>query len=174
MRAGSEVVALSLTPMEGIAPQNLQVKFSYFLGRIAWRPILVSLALLLLTNVAGAIMFGREMFGVVRARRRARAAAGRLRAEWLTGDAQAAALVGSATYDDIVARWGPPDENRERLSTPGRRTVVYRTRKQRPGARSGDRAHGRPRHGNRAPRVPAHALITALPTPTMTSLVRDT
>jgi hypothetical protein len=128
VRAGSEVVALSLTPMEGIAPQNVQVQFSYFSGRIAWRPILVSLALLLLTNVAGAIMFGREMFGVVRARRRARAAAGRLRAEWLTGDAQATALVGNATYDDVVARWGPPDEHRERLSTPGRRTMVYRAR----------------------------------------------
>ncbi len=129
IRAGSEVVALALTPMDGIAPQNLQVQFSYFSGRIAWRPILVSLALLLLTNVAGAVMFGREMFGVIRARRRARASAGRLRAEWLMGDAQAAAFVGAATYDDIVARWGPPDEDRERLSTPGRRTMVYRARK---------------------------------------------
>jgi hypothetical protein len=97
-------------------------------GRIAWRPIVVSIVLLLMTNIAGAVMFGREMFGVVRARRRARAAAGRLRAEWLTGDAQAAALVGAATYDDIVARWGTPDEDRERLSTPGRRTIVYRAR----------------------------------------------
>ena len=25
-----------------------------------------------------------------------------------------------------MARWGPPDEDRERLSTPGRRTLVYR------------------------------------------------
>ena len=126
IRAGSEVVALVLTPTEGISPQNLRVQFSYFVGRIAWRPIVVSIVLLLMTNIAGAVMFGREMFGVVRARRRARAAAGRLRAEWLTGDAQAAALVGAATYDDIVARWGPPDEDRERLSTPGRRTIVYR------------------------------------------------
>jgi len=129
IRAGSEVVALVLTPVDGIAPQNLQVQFSYFSGRIAWRPIVVSVALLLLTNIGGAVMFGREMFGVIRARRRARASAGRLRAEWLMGDAQAAAFVGAATYDDIVARWGPPDEDRERLSTPGRRTMVYRARK---------------------------------------------
>ena len=74
-------------------------------------------------------MFGREVFGVVRARRRARRAAGRLRAEWLTGDAQAATLLGSATYDDVVARWGLPDEDRERLSTPGRRTIVYRAQR---------------------------------------------
>jgi len=126
VRAGGEVVALVLTPVDGIAPQNMKVQFSYFAGRIAWRPILVSLALLLLTNIGGAIMFGREMFGVARARRRARAAAGRLRSEWLTGDEQAATLVGAATYEDILDRWGPPDENRERLSTPGRRTMIYR------------------------------------------------
>jgi hypothetical protein len=128
VRAGSEVVALVLNPVDGIAPQNMRVQFSYFSGRIAWRPIVVSIALLLLTNIGGALMFGREMFGVARARRRARAAAGRMRAEWLTGDAQAATLVGRATYEDIVARWGPPDEDRERLSIPGRRTLVYRAR----------------------------------------------
>jgi hypothetical protein len=116
VRAGGEVVALVLTPVDGIAPQNMKVQFSYFAGRIAWRPILVSLALLLLTNIGGAIMFGREMFGV----------AGRLRSEWLTGDEQAATLVGAATYEDILDRWGPPDENRERLSTPGRHTMIYR------------------------------------------------
>ena len=134
IRAGSEVVALTLTPVDGIAPQNMKVQFSYFAGRIAWRPILVSIALLLIGNIAGALMFGREMFGVVRARRRARLAAGRLRAEWLMGDAQAATLVGAATYEDIVARWGLPDEHRERLSTPGRRTMIYR-------AQNNGRAH---------------------------------
>ncbi len=128
IRAGSEVVALVLTPVDGIAPQNLKVEFSYFVGRIAWRPILVSIALLLLGNVAGAIMFGREMFGMIRARRSARRDAGRLRTEWLVGDGQAAALVGAATYEEILARWGPPDEDRERLSMPGRRTMVYRAR----------------------------------------------
>jgi len=126
LRAGNEVVALVLTPVEGIAPQNLTVKFSYFAGSIAWRPILVSAGLLLLGNVAGAIMFGREMFGVMRKRRRARAGAARLRAEWLTGDSRAATLLGAATYEELIARWGLPDEDRERLSTPGRRTIVYR------------------------------------------------
>jgi hypothetical protein len=129
LRAGNEIVSLVLTPVDGIAPQNLTVKFSYFAGSIAWRPILVSAALLLLGNVAGAIMFGREMFGMVRSRRTARKAAGRLRTEWLVGESQAATLVGDATYEDILARWGPPDEDRERLSTPGRRTIVYRARR---------------------------------------------
>jgi uncharacterized integral membrane protein len=129
VRAGNEVVALVLTAVDGVAPQNLQVQFSYFVGRIAWRPIVVSIVLLLLANVGGAIMFGREMFGVMRTRRRMRAAADHLHTEWLTGDSQAAALIGAATYDDVVARWGPPDEERERLSNPNRRTIVYRARK---------------------------------------------
>ena len=126
IRTGNEVVSLTLAPVDGIAPQNLQVQFSYFAGQIAWRPIVVSAVLLLLANVGGTVMFGREMFGVIRARRRARVAAERFRAEWRAGDAQAMALVGAATYEDIVARWGTPDEDHERLSAPGRRSMVYR------------------------------------------------
>jgi hypothetical protein len=126
IRTGNEVVSLTLAPVDGIAPQNLQVKFSYFAGQIAWRPIVVSAVLLLLANVGGTVMFGREMFGIIRARRRARVAAERFRAEWRAGDAQAMALVGAATYEDIVARWGTPDEDHERLSAPGRRSMVYR------------------------------------------------
>ena len=126
IRTGNEVVSLTLAPVDGIAPQNLQVQFSYFAGQIAWRPIVVSAVLLLLANVGGTVMFGREMFGIIRARRRARVAAERFRAEWRAGDAQAMALVGAATYEDIVARWGTPDEDHERLSAPGRRSMVYR------------------------------------------------
>src|SRR5258705_9392523 len=128
IRAGNELVTLVLTSVDGIAPQNLQVQFSYFAGRIAWRPIVVSVVLLLLANVGGAIMFGREMFGVMRSRRRAKASAQHLREEWRTGNAEAAALLRPATYDHIPERWGLPDEERERLSTPGRRTIVYRAR----------------------------------------------
>jgi len=126
IRTGNEVVSLTLAPVDGIAPQNLEVQFSYFAGQIAWRPIVVSAVLLLLANVGGTVMFGREMFGVIRARRRARVAAKRFRAEWRAGDAQAMTLVGAATYEDIVARWGTPDEDHERLSAPGRRSMVYR------------------------------------------------
>jgi hypothetical protein len=126
IRTGNEVVSLTLAPVDGIAPQNLEVQFSYFAGQIAWRPIVVSAVLLLLANVGGTVMFGREMFGIIRARRRARVAAERFRAEWRAGDAQAMALVGAATYEDIVARWGTPDEDHERLSAPGRRSMVYR------------------------------------------------
>jgi hypothetical protein len=126
IRTGNEVVSLTLAPVDGIAPQNLEVQFSYFAGQIAWRPIVVSAVLLLLANVGGTVMFGREMFGVIRARRRARVAAERFRAEWGAGDAQAMTLVGAATYEDIVARWGTPDEDHERLSAPGRRSMVYR------------------------------------------------
>src|SRR5262249_55192933 len=47
VRAGAEVVSMPLVATEGITPQLLKVQFSYFSGRIAWRPILVSLVLLM-------------------------------------------------------------------------------------------------------------------------------
>ena len=40
VRAGGETVTLPIAATEG--PQMLKVRFSYFSGRVAWRPILVS------------------------------------------------------------------------------------------------------------------------------------
>jgi hypothetical protein len=59
LRSGTEVVTLPLTPSDALSPQLVTVQFSYFAGRIAWRPIVVSIVLLLLGNIAGAVMFGR-------------------------------------------------------------------------------------------------------------------
>ena len=125
VRAGNEIVTLTLNAAEGVTPQNLKVEFSYFSGRIAWRPIVVSAALLLLGNIAGALMFGREIVQTVRARRRAKAAAAPPRGAWL-GDGVQRLVPGGSPYDDIIALWGPPDEERERLEPPGRRTLLYR------------------------------------------------
>ena len=126
VRAGSEVVTLPLSPTETLTPQGIKVQFSYFAGRIAWRPIVVSIVLLLLGNIAGAIMFGREAVQMVRARRRKRAAMALHRGPWLSPDGLRSLRPGIATYDDVIARWGPPDEERERIAPPGRLTVFYR------------------------------------------------
>jgi len=126
VRAGSEVVTLPLSPTDSLTPQSVKVQFSYFAGRIAWRPIVVSIILLLLGNVAGAVMFGREVVHMVRTRRRKRAAMALHRGPWLSPDGLRSFLPGVATYDDVVARWGPPDEERERIAPPGRLTVFYR------------------------------------------------
>ena len=61
VRTGAETVALALGGGEGLAPQVLTVRFSYFSGRVAWRPILVSILALVLGNLMGAFMFTREI-----------------------------------------------------------------------------------------------------------------
>jgi len=126
VRTGGEVVSLALTPTDGVSPQTLKVQFSYFTGSIAWRPILVSVVLLVLANIAGLFMFGREMFGVMRKRRRTRAAAARLLGTAFTADALGRLHAGVTTYDDVIAGWGRPDDEHEQIVPPGRRTLVYR------------------------------------------------
>jgi len=61
VRAGAETVGLALGAGEGLVPQVLTVRFSYFSGWIAWRPILVSVIALILGNLMGAFMFTREI-----------------------------------------------------------------------------------------------------------------
>src|SRR5262249_36503119 len=68
VRAGAEVVTMPLVAAEGITPQLLKVQFSYFSGRIAWRPILVSLVLLMLGNLAGFILLSKDVTRFVRTR----------------------------------------------------------------------------------------------------------
>src|SRR5205823_2727338 len=68
VRAGAELVSMPLVAAEGITPQLLKVQFSYFSGRIAWRPILVSLVLLMLGNLAGFILLSKDVARFVRTR----------------------------------------------------------------------------------------------------------
>ena len=53
VRAGGEVVALTLLPSQDVATQSLRVQYHYFTGRINWRPIVISAVILLVTNFAG-------------------------------------------------------------------------------------------------------------------------
>ncbi len=133
VRAGSEVVSLTLAPNEGVVPQVLRVHFNYFSGRIAWRPILVSATLLLLGNIAGVLMFSREFSGVLRRRLHigsARAAkATRHTGVVLSADTLAAIRPGQSTYDDVVSLCGRPEEETEEVGASPRRTLVYRGRR---------------------------------------------
>jgi hypothetical protein len=133
VRAGSEVVSLTLTPNEGVVPQVLKVQFSYFAGRIAWRPILVSAALLLLGNIAGVLMFSQQFGGVLRRRLhvgRARGeAAARHTGVVLPPETLAAIRPGESTYEDVVTLCGRPEEETEELGSAPRRSLVYRGRR---------------------------------------------
>ena len=68
LRAGIENVTMPLGPTEGVMPQMVNVRFSYFAGTIAWRPIVVSLVLLALGNLAGFFFLSRDVGRLLRSR----------------------------------------------------------------------------------------------------------
>jgi len=130
VRAGGEVVALTLLPSQDVATQSLRVQYHYFGGRINWRPIVISALILLVTNFAGVLMFSLEVNRRLRRRRRARrrfaAAAASANGGVPSRDALISLIPAGTRYDEVVERFGRPDEEHERVTPPGRRTIIYR------------------------------------------------
>ena len=127
VRAGSETITLPLGVSEGAVPQVLRVQFAYFSGRIAWRPILISLLFLALGNVMGAVMFAREIGRFLRGRFHVGHADGRGRARGLVVPRATVDRIvpGAATYRDVIALCGAPDEETE-VPLRARRRLLYR------------------------------------------------
>jgi len=130
VRAGGEVVALTLLPSQDATAQSLRVQFHYFSGRINWRPVVISALVLLVTNFAGVLMFSLEMNRRIRRRRRAKrrigAAAAATNGTVPSRESLTTLIPVGTPYAEVVARFGRPDEDHERLTPPGRRTVIYR------------------------------------------------
>jgi hypothetical protein len=130
VRAGGEVVALTLLPSQDVATQSLRVQYHYFAGRINWRPIVISALILLVTNFAGVLMFSLEINRRVRRRRRIRrrfaAAAASANGGGPSRDDLIGQIPAGTRYDEVLARFGQPDEEHERVTPPGRRTLIYR------------------------------------------------
>lgn len=128
VRAGAETVSLPLSGVEGTVPQTLKVQFSYFSGRIAWRPILISLLFLILGNLMGAFMFTQEMTRFFKRRLHLGRPDGPARERGLVPnpDLLGRIVPGSTTRDEVVALCGPPDEQQERIGAPPERTMIYR------------------------------------------------
>jgi hypothetical protein len=129
VRAGGEVVALTLLPSQDVATQSLRVQYHYFSGRINWRPIVISAVILLVTNFAGVLMLSTDVSRRIRRRRRARRrfAAAAAPANGVPSRDSLVTLIPAGTrYEEVVARFGRPDEEHERLTPPGRRTMIYR------------------------------------------------
>jgi hypothetical protein len=130
LRAGSEVVTMPLAPSEGVLPQFLKVQFSYFSGAIAWRPIVVSVVLLALSNVAGFILLSRDVSAFFRTRLHVR---GRDEPEFVraAGGPLPPSLAekiepGSTTEAEIRELCGEPDEEGYHRGPGLRRTLIYR------------------------------------------------
>ena len=128
VRAGSETVSLLLSGGDGLASQVLGIEFNYFSGIIAWRPILVSLALLAVGNIMGTIMLGQSITSLIRRRfwmGRGGVPPQKHNGVVIAEDTLRAIEPGRSTHADVVRLCGPPQEERHRV--PGReRTLVYR------------------------------------------------
>src|SRR6267143_1245003 len=129
VRTGGEVVALTLLPSQDATTQSLRVQYHYFTGRINWRPIVISAVILLVTNFAGVLMLSTDVHRRIRRRRRARRRFGAAAAapNGVPSRESLVTLIPVGTrYDEVVSRFGRPDEEHERVTPPGRRTVLYR------------------------------------------------
>jgi hypothetical protein len=130
VRTGGEVVALTLIPSQDTTAQSLRVQFHYFTGRINWRPVVISALILLVTNFAGVLMFSTDMTRRIKRRRRARRRFAAMAAATngnVPSRESLTTLVSVGTrYEEVVARFGRPDEEHERVTPPGRRTMIYR------------------------------------------------
>jgi hypothetical protein len=130
VRAGGEVVALTLQPSQDVTAQSVRVQFHYFSGRINWRPVVISALILLVTNFAGVLMFSTDMSRRIKRRRRARrrfaAVAASSNGNVPSRETLVTLIRVGTPYDEVVARFGRPDEEHERVTPPGRRTMIYR------------------------------------------------
>jgi hypothetical protein len=130
LRAGAETVSLPLNTVDA-APQTLRVQYAYYRGVFAWRPVLISLGLLILGNLTGLLMVSGRVSSLVRARLRVnRGGPGHDRTP-LTPERLAHIRPGESSYDDVVRACGLPDEQHHRVADGARRTLVYRATRRR-------------------------------------------
>jgi hypothetical protein len=129
-RADTETFRLPLVASEGLAPQQLKIRFAYFSGRLPWRPILISALLLGLGNLTGPLFLalGRRLVRTFRTRIHVGRSAegGRQSGTIPPRDALERVRPGVTTYDDVLRLFGPQAEEHERLPSSETRTLVYR------------------------------------------------
>jgi hypothetical protein len=139
LRAGIENVTMPIGPTEGVMPQMVKVQFSYFAGAIAWRPIVVSLVLLALGNLAGFIFLSRDVGRLLRQRlhvqRRHEPEFARLAGPPLPRTMAEQIQPGRTTEAEVLALGGPPDEERNRRGADTQRTLIYRAARRLPRTR---------------------------------------
>ena len=134
-RRATEIVSAYLDPSEGLRPQVLSVQFGYFTGWKAWSPLLFASLFFVLGNLAGPLVtmlvktVGARVQGRIHFGPRSGAPAQRETGTIIPREALARIAPGETTHAEILDLCGPDPEERERLSEPGRRTLVYRGRR---------------------------------------------
>jgi len=131
LRAGVETVTLPLNTTDS-APQVLKVNYAYYRGVFAWRPVLISIGLLILGNLTGLMMASGRVAALVRARLRVGRGKAVGEPNRITPERLAEIRPGETTYEELVRLCGPPDEQHQRVAAGARRTLVYRATQRRP------------------------------------------
>jgi hypothetical protein len=183
-RENTDTVTLPLLASEGMIAQALKVKFSYFPGRVAWRPILISMLFLIVGNLTGPLVHAAAR----RARKFLRARVQLGPTGRGLGEEQSGVVIprqtleqitpGETTWDDVVRLCGLHGEVHESLADAVGRSMVYRGQRRVPHQRwsvgwlAAIRAWDVEHHeveiefeGDRVRNVQARVRRTRLPTP---------
>src|SRR5207245_10238867 len=109
-RESTETFSLPILASDGITPQLLKVQFTYFRGKLPWRPILFSALLLGLGNLTGPLVAAvvRRLARTLRARIHVGRGEGRGRASGAVPTPEALERIrpGEATYDEVLRLCG--------------------------------------------------------------------
>jgi len=128
-RSNTEAFRLPLLPSEGLVPQVLKVQFAYFAGRLAWRPIVISMLFLGLGNLTGPLLgaLARRLGRTLRARVHVGRgeATSRERGAIPSEETLRQIRPGETSYEQVLRLCGPHAEEQARLPT-GEKSLLYR------------------------------------------------
>jgi hypothetical protein len=128
-RSNTETFRLPLLVSEGLVPQVLKVQFAYFAGRLAWRPILISMLFLGLGNLMGPLAgaLARRLGRTLRARVHVGRgeAPGREKGAIPSEETLRQIRPGETSYEEVLRLCGPHAEEQARLPA-GERSLLYR------------------------------------------------
>jgi hypothetical protein len=128
-RNNTEAFQLPLLASEGLVPQVLKVQFTYFAGRMPWRPIIISALFLGLGNLMGPLIgaLARRLFRIARARIHVGSEATSEARGAIPGKETLQQIrPGETSYETVLKLCGPQAEERLRGTDGESRTLVYR------------------------------------------------
>ena len=134
-REQTDTVSVFVDRSEGLNSQTLSVQFGYFTDLQSWAPVLIPIAFFLAGNVGGVLLrnvaerLNKRWAGRVGVWRKTGEESTRETGVVLDRDRLARITPGTTTYEQVLELLGRTVEERSSLTTPERRTLVYRGRR---------------------------------------------
>jgi hypothetical protein len=131
----TETVSMFLDRGDGITPQIVTVQFGYFTGLQSWAPVLIPALFFVLGNVAAVLIrnvaerLSKRWSGKVLVARDSAPPPARQEGVVLEPATLERLVPGRTTYDEVLERCGHAVEEQSRLTTPDRKTLIYRGRR---------------------------------------------